>query len=243
MHVATQEAPEQDISMVEPIHRALARRGLLPSEHLVDAGYVSPQAIRQAATAHAVTLLGPVRPISPSRRRPGFDKQNFTIDWDQHTATCPRGVTSPPWHDTQLEGRLHHSVLFPRKDCRVCPDRLSCTDNTGGRGRHLALMPRPLQEIQDRARTEQKTPAWKALYALRAGCEATVSETVHAHGLRQCRYRGLAKTHVQHVLTAAGANLIRLSEHFPPGTTPAGPPRPPTPFQRLCQNTPRPTDG
>lgn len=132
-------------------------------------------------------------------------------------------MTSPPRHDTQLEGRLHHSVLFPRKNCRVCPDRLSCTGNTGDRGRHLALMPRPLQEIQGRARAEQKTPAWKALYALRAGCEATVSETVHAHDLRHCRYRGLVKTHVQHVLTAAGANLIRLSEHFPPGTTPAGP--------------------
>ncbi|PAU48727.1 hypothetical protein CK936_11815 [Streptomyces albireticuli] len=41
---------------------------------------------------------------------------------------------------------------------------------------------------------------------MRAGSEATVSETVHAHGLRHCRYRGLAKTHVQHVLIAAGAN-------------------------------------
>ncbi|WP_213089985.1 transposase, partial [Streptomyces umbrinus] len=36
---------------------------------------------------------------------------------------------------------------------------------------------------------------------------------VHAHGLRRCRYRGMAKTHVQHVLTAAGTNLIRLSRH------------------------------
>ncbi|MEU3756596.1 transposase [Streptomyces olivoreticuli] len=69
VHVATQEAPEQDISMLEPIHQALARRHLLPSEHLLDAGYVSPEAILQAATAHAATLLGPVRPISPSRRR------------------------------------------------------------------------------------------------------------------------------------------------------------------------------
>ncbi|MER5981090.1 transposase [Streptomyces sp. NPDC001857] len=40
-----------------------------------------------------------------------------------------------------------------------------------------------------------------------AGCEGTVSATVHAHGLRKCRYRGLAETHVQHVLTAAGANV------------------------------------
>lgn len=102
VHVATQEAPEQDISMVEPIHRALARRGLLPNEQLVDAGYVSPQAIRQAATAHAVTLLGPVRPISLSRRRPGFDKQNFTIDWEQqgHLPTR-RDQPAPARHPTR----------------------------------------------------------------------------------------------------------------------------------------------
>ncbi|WP_308031250.1 transposase [Streptomyces sp. CoH27] len=84
-------------------------------------------------------------------------------------------------------------------------------------------------------RRDQKTSNWQRRYAIRAGCEATVSETVHAHGLRHCRYRGLAKTHVQHVLTAAGTNIIRLSECFPPGTTPDSPPRPPTHFQRLCQ--------
>ncbi|MFJ3309602.1 hypothetical protein ACIPSA_42595 [Streptomyces sp. NPDC086549] len=41
----------------------------------------------------------------------------------------------------------------------------------------------------------------------------------------------------QHVLTAAGANIVRLSECFPPGTTPHRPPRPLTPFQRICQNS------
>ncbi|MFE0517044.1 transposase [Streptomyces sp. NPDC058964] len=60
---------------------------------------------------------------------------------------------------------------------------------------------------------------------------------MHAHGLRHCRYRALAKVHVQHVLTAAGANIVRLSECFRPGTTPPRPPRPLTPFQRICQNT------
>ena len=82
------------------------------------------------------------------------------------------------------------------------------TGNVDGKGRHLLLLPQPLQEIQSRARVERKTPEWKERYAMRAGCEATVSETAHAHGLRRCRYHGLAKTHVQHVLTAAGTNII-----------------------------------
>ncbi|MGW3938245.1 transposase [Streptomyces phaeochromogenes] len=98
------------------------------------------------------------------------------------------------------------------------------------------MLPQPLQEIQTRVRHEQDTLQWRQHYAVRAGCEATVSETVHAHGLRHCRYRGMAKTHVQHVLTAAGTNIIRLSGHFPPGTSP--PRRPPSrqPIQATPSN-------
>lgn len=50
------------------------------------------------------------------------------------------------------------SVLFARRDCRSCPDRLACTGNTDGRGRHLTLMPQPLQDIQTSMRAEQQTP-------------------------------------------------------------------------------------
>ncbi|MEV0734328.1 transposase [Polymorphospora sp. NPDC050346] len=60
-----------------------------------------------------------------------------------------------------------------------------------------------------------RLPSGNGANALRAGCEATVSETVRAHGLRHCRYRGLAKTHVQHILTAAGTNIVRLAQHRP----------------------------
>jgi len=112
------------------------------------------------------------------------------------------------------------SVLFPRKACRECEDRLKCTGNVDGKGRH----------IQSRVRKDQKTSNWQR-YAIRAGCEATVAETAHAHGLRHCRYRGRAKTHVQHVLIATGTNIVRLSECFPPGTTPASPPRPPEVYE------------
>ncbi|MBT2676736.1 transposase [Streptomyces sp. ISL-14] len=80
----------------------------------------------------------------------------------------------------------------------------------------------------------ENTEAWQRRYSMRAGCEATVSETVHAHGLRRCRYRGVAKTHVQHVLTAAGTNIARPSACFRPGTIGAAGARPDSHFQRLC---------
>ncbi|MFI1036029.1 transposase [Streptomyces sp. NPDC020951] len=88
------------------------------------------------------------------------------------------------------------------------------------------------------ATTAQPEPQWQEHYAIRAGCEATVSGTVHAHDLRRCRYRGISKTFVQHVLTAAGTNTIRSRGCFPPGNTPPRQPRAGTGFRQLCQTLP-----
>ena len=48
----------------------------------------------------------------------------------------------------------------------------------------------------------------------RAGIEGTISQAVRGFGLRTCRYLGLAKTHLQHILTAAAINLARLDNWF-----------------------------
>ena len=52
--------------------------------------------------------------------------------------------------------------------------------------------------------------AGKTLYRRRAGIEGTLSQGVRAFGLRRTRYRGLPKTHMQHVATAAAMNIERL---------------------------------
>ncbi|WP_267145298.1 IS1182 family transposase [Plantactinospora alkalitolerans] len=215
VHVVTTPAPEQDVNVVEAIHTALAEQRITPADHYLDSGYVTPETIHRASTAYAITVVGPVRQDPRADERPGFAKEDFHVDWQAETMTCPQGTVSPRWKPTVADGKPRLSVLFRRADCRACTARLQCTGNVDGKGRHLLLLPEPLQKIQTRARAVQQTPEWKRRYALRAGCEATVSETVHAHGLRHCRYRGLAKTHVQHVLTAAGTNIVRLTQHRP----------------------------
>ncbi|MGW0664857.1 transposase [Streptodolium elevatio] len=178
-------------------------------------------------------------PGSPAPAKTGpcgsVTKDDFSYDWDTLSATCPRGVTSPPWKPARADGHPRWSVLFPKPACRVCDDRVRCTGDTAGRGRHLTLMPQPLHEIQSRTRKDQDTETWQRHYALRTGCEATISETVRAHGLRRCRYRGRAKTHVQHVLTAVGTNIARLSESTSPGIWDTRTPRSPTRFRRFCE--------
>lgn len=50
----------------------------------------------------------------------------------------------------------------------------------------------------------------RELYKVRAGVEGTISQAVRSSGLRQARYRGLNKVHLQHVATAAAVNVARL---------------------------------
>lgn len=56
-----------------------------------------------------------------------------------------------------------------------------------------------------------KTDAGWAAYSARAGVEGTLSQGVRAMGLRRTRYRGLAKTHLGHVATAAAITTDRAA--------------------------------
>nr|WP_225913799.1 transposase [Leptolyngbya ohadii] len=40
--------------------------------------------------------------------------------------------------------------------------------------------------------------------------EGTLSQGIHCFGLRRTRYMGLAKTHLQHVLTGIAMNITRI---------------------------------
>lgn len=59
-------------------------------------------------------------------------------------------------------------------------------------------------------RLEQTTEEWKERYDKRAGIEGTLAKGIQVMGLRRTRYIGLAKTHLQHVLTAAAMNMSRI---------------------------------
>jgi transposase len=70
-----------------------------------------------------------------------------------------------------------------------------------------------LQEREQyEARQRQTTAAFHQQYAPRAGIESTHAQGIRRCGLRQTCYIGLAKTHLQHLATAAALNVMRLGE-------------------------------
>jgi IS5 family transposase len=78
----------------------------------------------------------------------------------------------------------------------------------------LKLQPHAEHEALKAARARLATEEGRRLYARRAGIEGTISQGVRAFGLRRSRYRGLARTHLQHVATATAINLDRLAAWF-----------------------------
>ncbi|RSM87199.1 IS1182 family transposase [Streptomyces sp. WAC 01325] len=172
VHVATTISTVQDIELTDSIHDMLAERQLLPSEHVVDCGYISPARIERAQRVHGITLLGPVVADHSSQAKAGsgFGKAAFTIDW----AICPRGATSVSWTELRMKGNTYLQARFAEADCRSCPAHTQCT-SSATRPRSVAVLPRPLHEIQTRNRLEQQTEQWQRSYAIHAGIEATLS--------------------------------------------------------------------
>jgi len=74
----------------------------------------------------------------------------------------------------------------------------------------MKLRPQAHHEALQAARRRQQTVAFKEQYAARAGVEGTLSQGVRAFPLRQARYLGQAKTHLQHLLIAVAINLVRV---------------------------------
>ena len=212
VHVATTVATTADVDTMSARHADLARTGLLPAEHLVDAGYVSVDHILDARADHSVELVGPLPPDSgwQARDEQGFDLSRFAIDWDQKQVICPNGKTSRNWRQsTSRNGLPIIQATFRAPDCTPCPDRARCT-RSPVLARHLTFRPRIQYETQHQLRAEQATDSWRDRYAHRSGVEGTIAQASRRSDLHHARYRGLAKTHLQHVLTALALNLVRV---------------------------------
>ncbi len=76
--------------------------------------------------------------------------------------------------------------------------------------RTLLLMPQPQYEALKAARATHASTEGQQRYKRRAGIEGTLSQGVRAFGLRQTRYRGLTKTHLQNTAVAPAMNFERL---------------------------------
>jgi transposase len=214
-HLVTQvestSATGTDYDTLPPIQQDLAQRDLLPAEHFVDGGYVDAAHL-VSSQAQGIDLVGPASENHQWQEREGtgFAAEHFAIDWGAQVVTCPAGQRSVKWkssHDRHAQPVIY--VEFARAACLACPTRAQCT-RAPVNPRSLTLRPQAQHAALQAARARQKTDAFKARYAARAGIEGTLSQAVRVFDLRRSRYIGHAKTHLQHILTATALNVVRL---------------------------------
>ena len=163
---------------------------------LADSAYGSGPtraALRLAGHDQAIKPI-PLRPVIPG----GFDRDNdFVIDHDARTATCPAGHTVP------ISSR--GSANFKGR-CHGCPLRPRCTTARRGLQLKVTLHDRELMD----ARRDWRAGDFASDYRRwRPMVERSISWLVSG-GHRRVRYRGVRRNQLGLSLRVAAVNLRRL---------------------------------
>lgn len=211
-NVETKPASIPDDTVTPSIHQSLEQRDLLPEIHLVDNGFIDAENLVSSSQKHALNLFGPVREDNrwQALEGKGFSADHFTINWPAKRAICPAGCISNSWTKA-IDNRTHPvvKIKFSMRDCKSCAYRTDCTK---AQRRTITVRPEAEHNALKAARVRQQTKAFRHQYAKRAGIEGTMSQGVRVSELRRARYIGLAKTRLQHLMTATAINLMRVGD-------------------------------
>jgi Transposase DDE domain/Transposase domain (DUF772) len=140
-------------------------------------------------------------PTAPGGR---FAKDQFRIDLQAQTVTCPARVTVAIRPARRGGGRAGFGAA-----CSLCALQDACTPSL--RGRVVAVHPCEAELAAARAR--QRDPAWLADYrATRPKVERKLAHLLRRrHGGRRARVRGLVRVTQDFKLLAAAVNLARFA--------------------------------
>ena len=203
--IETQPAIGSEVAGKAQVMEAERKSGLeVPPELYVDAGFVSTEALKDAAE-HGWELVGPAP--EPTAKNKTFKSDAFDVDVENRKAICPAGRCSS--NCSRLEEKATGAASYRFEwggACRDCPLREQCVSQ-GQEHRTLAVG-EDHRYLQERRR-EQKTEAFRLRMHQRNAIEGTNSELVRAHGLRHARYRGLPKVRLQNYFIGAAANTKR----------------------------------
>ena len=133
-----------------------------------------------------------------------FTKDQFVVDLDADTVTCPNQATAPIRRDKHGDGTASFGST-----CADCPLRAPCTNATKGRSIRVG---RYEQQLAD-ARAAQKDPAWREDYrGTQPKVERKLGHLMHRkHGGRRARMIGQPKIDADFNLLATAHNLARLA--------------------------------
>ena len=162
---------------------------------LADSAYASGEALDAFAAAGYDTAIKPINP--KPRITGGFTRDDFTIDTDAQTVTCPAGHTRAVTSGAARFGAL----------CRGCPQRARCT--TSAAGRSVTVDKHHHRRQANKTRWAQ--PATQAAYQQHRPMAERSIAWLTRNKARRVPYRGVAANHLWLTTRAAAVNLVRLT--------------------------------
>ena len=196
VHAGNTPDQEGALALVE---HAETTSGCPVEETIGDCAYGSGDTRQEFADAGR-TLVASVPAMTNQGR---FPKTAFQIDVDAGTCVCPakQVTTSLVRYHT---GGGHFA--FATSVCAPCPLRPQCVRGQGGRTVQL----HPQEVLLQQARALQASPPFRDYRRRRQVAEHAIARLVQ-RGIRQARYRGIAKTLFQALMAAAVVNLTLIA--------------------------------
>ena len=204
--MVTHAAHQSDEAGAEKLAAEQAAMGLdKPPVQYVDGAYVSAEKLAEAQ-ADGRSLIGPAA-SAPHNNGGRYTTEDFQIEVEQRQAICPAGKANTQCSrlEEQATGKVTYRFEWSTH-CADCPLRERCV---GPEQQHRTIVVGEHHSALQARRQEQKTEAFAQEMKHRNGIEGTQSELVRAHGIRQARYRGLAKARLQNYFAGAACNVKR----------------------------------
>lgn len=177
--------------------RLLAADPVAVAEVLGDTHYGAAKTRRDLAR-QGIELVAPAQPCSSGKDL--FSKDDFVIDLEARTVTCPAGeVVAIP----AASAGSRAQVRFGDK-CNACPLVTRCTTSPHGRFVEIS----PDEELLAPARAARWTPAFRERYGERSRIERKAAQVKYRSP--KLPWRGLPKADAWLKLKVAALNLDRI---------------------------------
>jgi transposase len=171
---------------------------------LGDGAYGSVEA-RLDAQAEGYTLTAPVGQLPQHGR---FTKDDFVIDLQNETVTCPAGKVCSTSYEQRTKTKRgttfkNKCFMFSVAQCGSCPLRSECVRPNASR---RTVSVHEHEELLQQAKAFQRTDEYRTTYRQRVVAEHRIARLIRL-GVRKARYCGSTKVLFQLAMAAAVANL------------------------------------
>ena len=202
-------APDNDKAL-ELVEQAEENTGLEVEQTLGDCAFGDGTTRQEFADAgRSLVAKVPDRPNSAQ-----IPKEDFTIDLEAKTCTCPAGqvcktlVPIGGHKNRKGESQERFGFRFNPTICAACSLRASCVKAAPDKGRTVSLHPQ--EALLQAARAFQRSEAFAPYRRWRQAVEHRIARLMQL-GMRQARYFGRAKTLFQLLMASTVANLTLVA--------------------------------